>query len=462
MALINDPRIYSGGSERIDTRPHTQLYAQLKQREQARNDAFDEYVRGLNKSINPQGLRNVDRPAFEQKLKEWQDFGIKNKELLRNPRKDMGETSMRFQSGYQQLLNDIAESKGEEEKKKPLVEVMTDPNKRDRLSEDLLPDIESHDQPLYIEQEGQIVRNPNRKSFDVSRINYDPKPFEQDKFFKGLDDVKPSQTSEERVKNQKDLTETVTTTSVFGKGDKDVIASRAVAEFGQNKSFKEFVKQLDPAEYNDIFKEAYGTDIQDYGDLAAAYALKGKQQSSRVQKIEEDKFGQAKELERIKNANRRGLLAYKSQLDESDEAANDLWYDSYIEQVTNDAKKNPSKLHPGAGLGWEIPLDPFLVKNLANGNVTPDKLVITTEGKYVPIFYKRDDKGEVMIDEQSSLPKENKSYTFPMERNQLKVSLGGRSGVKQLNREMSADKKGSPASSSQKTKTVEIIRGELD
>jgi len=118
MALQNDPRLFTGGGERVDTRPHVQLYAQLKQREQARNDAFDEYVRNLNKNINSAGLRNQERPVFEDKLRQWQEFGMQNKEFLRNPRKDGGRASMEFQNRYQDLNNLIAESKIEEEKKK--------------------------------------------------------------------------------------------------------------------------------------------------------------------------------------------------------------------------------------------------------------------------------------------------------------------------------------------------------
>src|SRR5574341_528528 len=136
MALQNDPRIYSGGGVVLDSRPHVQLYAQLKQREQAKRDAYDDYVRNLNKNINPAGMRNQERAVFEDKLRQWQEFGLKNRDALSNPRKDNGAASMEFQAGYQDLQNLIAESKGEEEKKKPLVEIMTDPAKRDRLNED--------------------------------------------------------------------------------------------------------------------------------------------------------------------------------------------------------------------------------------------------------------------------------------------------------------------------------------
>src|SRR5690606_1707117 len=130
MPLINNPNIYTGGAVVLDSRPHTQLYINLMQREQAKNEAFDNYLRNLNKSINPAGLRNQERPIFEKKLKEWQQFGMNNRDRLRNPRTDGGAASMEFQTRYQDLLNLINESKAEEEKKKQLVEIMVDPDKR--------------------------------------------------------------------------------------------------------------------------------------------------------------------------------------------------------------------------------------------------------------------------------------------------------------------------------------------
>ena len=472
MALQNDPRLFTGGNERIDLRPHVQLYAQLKQREQARNDAFDEYMRGLNMRINPAGMRNNETKAggiFQDKLEKWQQKGIKNREFLQNPRKDQGAAMMDFQRDYQELQNIAARSKGVEELKKPAVEVITDPKKFDRVKKDRLQSaLQSTDQDLYVQDPitKQWMDNPKWKGFSASDIEYNNEPFDLGKFKNLFKDIKRQELAPEvGATDPTTMMRTVTKRSLFDQPAKDQIAEIGVTEYMSDPSFKELVDQLDPKKYNDFFKANFGRDIDpahEKADLAAAYALKQNQEEVITTDAKEDQLAKDKIMEGIRNANRRGLLKYKSQLDESDEAANDLWYDSYIDEVTADAKKNPSKVYPGAGLGWEIPLDPFLIRNLSNGDLTPDKLVVTTDGKYVPIFYKRDDKGVIMTDKDSGIDIENRAYTFPLERGQLKVSLGGKSGVKQLNREMSADKKGSPASSKQRTKTVEIIRGELD
>ena len=49
MALRNDPRLYTGGAVAFDSRPHLQLYANLQAREQAKNEAFDEYIRNADR-----------------------------------------------------------------------------------------------------------------------------------------------------------------------------------------------------------------------------------------------------------------------------------------------------------------------------------------------------------------------------------------------------------------------------
>lgn len=443
MALQINPHAYTGGAERFNPLPHTQLYIQLKQREQAKNEAFDEYLRNLNKNINSAGLRNQERPVFEQKLAEWQKFGMENRDKLRNPRQDKGGASLEFQNKYQDILNLVAESKMEEEKKKPLIEIATDPNKRDRLSADIIPDIASHDEPIYItDKNGQIIRNPDRRSFDVSKIMFDPKPFEQDKYFKSFDDVKRSDLSPTVVKNPKDMTQTITTTSVFDQGAKDLIATRAVGEYMNNKSFKATIDKLNPDEYNDVYKKNYGHDIQTPADLAAAYTLAGLQQKTVTSKLENDTFERQKQMAAINHGYRLGEKQFEHALKGADEQTQDLWLDDHIDKLTEDAKKQPSRLYVGGGLGYEIPLNATLAKSLAKDGNSPDKLIVTMDGKYVPIFYQRNKDGIIMNGRgKDQFPVVDEIATVPIDRNQLKLDLGGQVGVKQKNKEMSAGQK---------------------
>ena len=448
MALQNDPRLFTGGNVVLDSRPHLQLYAQLKQREQAKQDALDDYVRNLNKNINPAGMRNQERAVFEDKLKRWQEFGMQNKENLRNPRKDNGAASMQFQADYQDLQNLIAESKGEEEKKKPLVEIMTDPAKRDRLNEDdVFPRVQAHDQPIYTQdpKTGQWMRDPNRRSFNVADIDFDPKPFDQNKFFQGLDDVKPSKSSQSVVKNPKDLTQTVTTISEFTPEDKETIAVRTIGEYGQDKSFKKLIKDLpqeERATLNQYYKEAFGQDAQSDAQLAVGMALRGKQLKTEQTEIKDDNFARQKAMEDIRNANRRGLLYLRNKLDKEDEEANDLWIDNYVESLVNDARtkgqKKTYKYKNGQSIqGSEIQLDPVMTKALGINEKNKGTLIITDEGEFIPVYYETDDSYNPKKSGDSYVVDSDR--TRKISQDQIKLSLGKTSaGVKQTNMEMNS------------------------
>ena len=402
MALQNHPALYTGGSERFDSRPHVALYAQLMQRKQARDDAYDDYIRNLNKNINAAGLRNVDRPAFEQKLKEWQEFGMKNKEALRNPRKDMGGASMQFQSGYQDLQNLIAESKGEEEKKKPLVEVMTDPAKRDRLNEDeLFPKISSHDQPLFTQDQktGQWVRDANRRSFSVSDLDFNPKPFEQDKYFKSFDDIKPSNKTQV-VRKIPGMKQEITTTAVFSPQDKDAVATRATADYMKNKSFKQVVDELDPKEYADFYKEQFGEEMQTPADLSAAYTLRGLQQKNTSQEIKDDTYAQG--MARTKytqdriDARQRRQQDFTLSRDSFRNTQNAKIVDEYVQSQYNDpdAKTGIISYEGNQYKGKLVKTPKFLIDKYSINEGTKDapkwndpQFFISENGKYVfPVY----------------------------------------------------------------------------
>lgn len=456
MAIRNDPRLYTAGSVEFDTKPHLQLYFSLLQKEQARNDAYDEYIRNLNKNINPAGLRNQERAVFEDKLKKWQEMGIKNKELLRNPRKDKGQASMEFQAGYQDLLNTINESKAEEEKKKPLVEIMTDPAKRDRLNEEeVFPKIQQHDQPIFVQdpKTGQWVRDPNRKSFNVADLNFNPKPFEQDKYFKQFEDIKKTDLPPVITKDPKNMTQTEVKTSVYTPEDKDIIATRAVTDYMQNKSFKDLIDKLPPEDYNDFYKENFGHDIQTPADLAAAYTLKGLQQKAVTTAIKDDVFARQKAMEAIRNANARGLIRLRDQLGDEDKAVNDLWIDEYVNTISTEAKKPENtieyKYKDGRTVrGHKIAIDPVLKKAVGMDDKNQGQVIVTDDGDFILAYFNTDNNYKPI--------KTGNSYSIDEERtsrikqDQLKLALGKTSaGVKQLNMEMRQPSSSNQSSSQQ-------------
>lgn len=385
--------MYTGGAVQFDASPHVQLYGKLLLKKQAEQDAFDEYIRNLNKNVNSAGLRNADRPVFDKKLADWQKFGMQNRE---NIRKRIGGADIKFMQDYQDLLNLVAESKTEEEKKKPLVEIMTDPNKRERLSADIIPDIAAHDEPLnIIGEDGSIIKNPNRRSFDITRLSFDPKPFETDKYFKGLEDVKRMDLPPNIVKDPKSMTQTVTTTSVFDDQAKDVIATRAVSEYMNNPSFRKVVNDLKEEDYNPVFKANYGRDIQTPADLAAAYTLKGMQQKVTTSKVEPDTFGRQQKMAALNDYYAKRRIDYRRAGNQQDQ---NQVLEAWIQRTFNEGKGtyNPvmikGKFQPGRQIA--VPVDfkkkYTITQRDEDGKIIstePPRFVMTEDKKFVIPLY---------------------------------------------------------------------------
>lgn len=438
MAIRNDPRMYTGGSVVMDTRPHIQLYANLLQREQAKNEAFDEYIRNLNKGINTAGVRNQDRPVLEQKIKEWQDYGIKNRDNIRNPRTDNGNANMAFMSGFRDIQNMIGESKQEEEKKKPLIDILTDPTKRELLSEDVIPLINKHDQPLYvIDETGKSVKNPERKSFDISSVSFNPKPFDQGGYFKKFTDVKRTDLLPQIVKDPKTMTQTITKTSSFDENAKDIIATRATSDYFNDRSFRKFINELNPDEYKDFYKQQYGKELETMADLAAAFTLKGMQQSVSTSEIKPDTFSQQVAMENIRQRNREKNLALSQRYKESlvDYRSSKTKKDAegvlnkFIQEMYNDGgdKKYDITIDGNTMRSRIIKVPLSLKEKYASREGgeyrEPDIFWITEDKKYViPMFYKRNKKGKILTT-KSGTNIFDKNISKPILLNSFKADL---------------------------------------
>jgi hypothetical protein len=444
MALLNDPRLYTGGSERINLQPHVALYAKLKEREQAKNEAFDEYIRNLNKNVNPAGMRNQEREVFEEKLKNWQQFGIQNREALRNPRKDNGMASMQFQAGYQDLMNLISESKTREEGKRPVIPLMLDPDKRDRMGEEFLTEISAHDAPLYVRGEnGQWTRNPNSRTIDITRLNFEPKPFDQSKYFSEISTVKPSKSSQS-VKDIPGLKEEITTTTTFSPEDYDKLSTIAVGRLASDKSFRPFLKTLNQADFNETFKKVYGRDIQNEGDLAAAYTIKLAEHTQTKTEVKDDKREQGLELERIRNKNRRALLELRNKLNKDNQKEVDTWVDAYVTSMRTEAAKPENRqqyTYKGGKkvYGYKVPLDPVLRKAIGlDLDETNGILIATDDGEYIIAPYQTNNNNKPKKVNGSYLIDSEKSSKISQ--SQLKLALSKiAAGVKQTNIEMLSD-----------------------
>lgn len=420
--------LYTGGAVVFNTQPYLNFYAQTLARKQAKDEALDQYYQNAFKQVNPAGARTQDIPMFTQKVDEWQKFYQQNRDAIKNPRKDGGKAQSEFQSRLLDARNYIQQSKNEAKVYEGLLPLLRDPDKRSRIPEGVINELAQHDLPLS---------DPNRKSFNPSSLNFDPKPFDvtmQKNYLQGVQQGLKMDEAITGIKTDPNtFTQTVTTTSKMGDEAKGAIRNRASGAYGSDPSFKHFVdtelaKPENYQRYNDIFKRTYGADIQEPEDLATAYTLGSIQEDQVKQKTEADWKARQDYLQgqRVSLLNKR-LAAQKDA--EKDESG---WVNPYVDVLKELGSMNPPveyKYKNGvSALEHDIPIDATLAKSLRRGSGAgirePEYLRYNPKtGKFRPIFILYDDKGNpsgkdgrYAVDEQLSQP---------ISEVQLKLNLGG-------------------------------------
>lgn len=166
MALYTSPHLYTGGATVFNSSPYVNFAANLMAKKQAKDEALENYYQNLNKSINPAGVRTQDINGFMEKTNGLQTFWQQNKDAIKNPRLDNGKAQTEYNSRFQDIQGYINQSKQEELRKKPFIDLLADPDKRERISDKMLYDVHLHDLPLT---------DPNRKSFDITQEDFNPK-----------------------------------------------------------------------------------------------------------------------------------------------------------------------------------------------------------------------------------------------------------------------------------------------
>lgn len=114
MPVTNPSGLYTFGAVKINNQPTINLYAQLMAKQQAKQDALDQYYSKALTDVTPTGMRNKDvTEGWAKKVNDWQEFGMnpENRKYLVNPRQDNYKTLTRFNQMHQDLLNDAQKSK---------------------------------------------------------------------------------------------------------------------------------------------------------------------------------------------------------------------------------------------------------------------------------------------------------------------------------------------------------------
>lgn len=446
MAIHLPSNIYTAGAERFNSQSEVNLYAQLAQRKEARDQALNEYYQKLHTSINPAGMRTKDIDSgFSQKLQDWQKHYFDNRDKIKNPRSPEDRTvANEHMARYQDLLMDINKSKEaaaqEMELAKQKISGKWNPTSSDlEAAHKLGSSIYSQD--YYKDQARTQPITINDISLNVPE--FDPK--QQEEFYKAsVGELKPG-----KVYDETNLRKDKATGQVFipfkqsyGQDQIKRIADTAGDLVTSSRSAKvHYERLLDDPNWvigaGEAYRQVYGgngiiTTPQEAAKAAAI--MKAKSDISGGEELRRDEtlaFQRQQMMEGIRQANRKEMLDLREKAKSLGQSANDVWIDNYIDKLEEEAN-TPGKERMSYMTKWGtqpqapvISVDPVLAKALEKQKVQPGDIMILPDGKYKPIYYKYKD-GERIPDEKGGF-KVDTELSVPITRDQLKLSLGAKS-----------------------------------
>ena len=268
---------YRSGNVAIDiTSKPTQLAIGLIQKQQAQAEATEKYFKDYEKSLNPAGLGAEEVKIFANKLKQVQEFGLKNKQSINNPSKYGYDAQSELMAGFKDLQSFIEESKKATAERKALVDFFNQTKKSGkRVSDDYMEVYKNAFLPV-----GAGYVSP-----DYSKISvFDPHDDITfiDKTWRGID-LPGKIEAEEQIINGKPTgrVKEVMVESITPEVAKSY-AQKAIGYYRSNLGTQEqyntlaqdkyFVSQLNPT-----YKKYFGVDIKTPEDLIVAYGLASKQ-----------------------------------------------------------------------------------------------------------------------------------------------------------------------------------------
>jgi len=290
MALHNDSRLYSGGSVVLNSQPSVNLYAQMMQRKQAREEALDEYEKNRINRMNEAGLRDQDREGLDNKVLELKGYYNANKDAIRKGNTPQG---FEYEKKFRDAMNYIGESKDRSARSEAFMKFREERLKNGRmLPEEAWHEYKAHELPIgaksYDPETGEEIES---KSIDLPKYMSQASPkFDQQKALKLFSGIKKNQTiTEEAIPGKPDQLKQITT-ATFDDDGKVAISHIAGELYDNDDGFamkvQEAIKNpLKRGELEKTFEEQFKTKPQSQRDFAIADMMQQIQQTSKTEKV---------------------------------------------------------------------------------------------------------------------------------------------------------------------------------
>lgn len=268
MALINQQGMFQG-TPALNPLPYVNIVMQARQRKAAREEAIDRYYQKLPDTINDKGVRDQEIPIINEGKNKIFEFGVRNREALRNPKADNGAAQLtmdkmiRDLTGVARLSQDAAKDDLEIGKIR-----LSKGNEWLVDDEEFLADNELHNLP---------VTDPRFKKIDINKV-LQGRPFDEQSFAKDVRGRFKYTYGNPKVTDHPDdpLLQIETPTPSLSQDEKNKMYAFSVETFHKSPKFRKTITTALAGtgalqKLNEISQQVYGKEIESDEDIAAAY-----------------------------------------------------------------------------------------------------------------------------------------------------------------------------------------------
>lgn len=440
--LQNPSSLYSGGQGLLKDNV-VDYITKLENHKRAKDEALDKYYQNLPATINEKGVRDQDIPGLHQKINEVQQYWMENRDKIKK-----GNTPENF--NYNRMWRDVkggvTMSQNAAGTSLKLGAARLDPKKAYMFKgDDKTQALLSHEAPVW---------DATHKGIDLPQFE-SVQPLDTKKHLEPLAAIKPNELTPryEAIAgdpyNRMEIKE-----KKYSPEDLNAVYLYSQEQLNNNGGFEKALETAvqnpeTSAQLTDLFTKQYGREPKTETDLAAAYTLSLKGDATPTYKKVED-FG-AKQNRRLQDrfkalgysdelikGRMKKAQEYKKDIIRFNKAASKAEEEGIVTKFIEKGKKEY-----GEGAQW-LTLDgvkygkgKFMqpTKTIADkfstygGKVngqdvwhTPDALYITDDDKVIPVKFKRDEQGKVIVNPRGNTELEKGDFK-PMTMQNFRVEV---------------------------------------
>lgn len=431
--------MYNGGAVVFNSAPFAQYFLQQQAKKKAESDAQDKYYSDQMKAVTPTGMRAKDiEGGWSEKLRQWQELGIKNKKQLLNPSLDGYKTINEFNRIGNELKSDIERSKQAAEIESTIgklkLEGKYNPSDDDREIQDDF---------------SRSIYDPNRKGYTLNDLSVNRPPFDVNGFMTKLTTGRSRNKivdTQNAVYDEKHGQAVFSTIEDYSPEVVKQIATNAPLVAAQDpagrSAFQRMLKSDSLPALQDAYSKYFPGMVDTPEKAAAAYAIMNlpKPTISQETKNFTDKdadLRRAKELARYNSGLNQEEIKLKQKLEneaKTTPGAGDNIVTKHLDTLVNNAVKKGEKweatIHGKPNSFYKLDVSPELAKSLtvedaAGQKRSPNGIGVDKNGNFYGLYwkYKKDNDGNWVFDKtKSGNYKLESDLTMPISRTSFQAS----------------------------------------